>query len=112
MRGHHLIRLVLVVVSLAVPGVAQTGAQQNTADTAGRASTFKINTRLVTLELVVKDSKGKHISGLKPDDFQLLEQTPSEGKEKREQKIAEFREVHVKDLAPAAAPVSHAASGV
>jgi len=60
----------------------------------------------------VKDSKGKHISGLKPDDFQVFEQTPSESKEKREQKIAEFHEVHVKDLSPAATPRTRPERGV
>ena len=55
--------------------------------------TLKTFSRVVTLEVVVKDSKGHHVSGLKPGDFQISEQTPSESKAKREQKIADFREV-------------------
>jgi VWFA-related protein len=55
-------------------------------------------TRMVNLEVVVKDSKGNHIKGLVPMDFQIFEQTPSRSKEKREQQIADFKEVHVGDL--------------
>ena len=54
--------------------------------------------RMVTLEVVVKDAKGNHVAGLKPEDFQIFEQTPSKSKAKREQKIATFREVSMADL--------------
>jgi VWFA-related protein len=53
---------------------------------------------MVTLEVVVKDHKSQHVTGLKPEDFQLFEQTPDKNKEKREQKIVAFREVSVADL--------------
>ncbi|MGB6828650.1 MAG: VWA domain-containing protein, partial [Terracidiphilus sp.] len=53
---------------------------------------------MVTLEVVVKDAKGNHVAGLKPEDFQIFEQTPSNSKAKREQKIATFREVSMADL--------------
>jgi VWFA-related protein len=108
MRRRHLTLLTFFMSSLVVQGTAQ----QSTADTGRREGTFKSYTRLVTLELVVKDSKGKHISGLKAEDFQLFEQTPSEGKEKREQKIAEFHGVHVRDVASAPVPESHREQGV
>jgi VWFA-related protein len=60
--------------------------------------TLHTYSRMVTLEVVVKDSKGKHVTGLKPEDFQVFEQTPSKSKAKREQKIATFREVSMADM--------------
>ena len=56
-------------------------------------------TRMVNLELVVKDSKGNHIQGLKPEDFEIDEQTPAKSGKWSGQKIAEFREVHMGSLA-------------
>jgi len=72
----------------------------------------KVVTRMVTLEVVVKDSKGRHVSGLKPEDFRLFEQTPNKSKEKREQRIATFREVSVADLPREAGPATSPAAGV
>ena len=72
--------------------------------------TLRTTTRMVNLELVVEDAKHRHIDGLKASDFNIFEQTPSRSGEKREQKIVEFREVHVADLKPA--PASHAAPGI
>jgi VWFA-related protein len=66
---------------------------------------------MVNLELVVKDSKGSHVQGLKANDFQIEEQTPSKSGKWYPQKIAEFREVHVANLAPPAA-ASRLAPGV
>jgi len=64
--------------------------------------TVRTFTRLVNLEVVVKDSKGNHIKDLKPEDFQIEEQTPIKSGKWSGQKIAEFREVH---MASMAAPV-------
>ena len=64
--------------------------------------TLRTFTRIVSVELVVKDAKGNHIPDLKAGDFQIFEQTPSRSGEKHEQKISEFREVH---MATMTAPV-------
>jgi VWFA-related protein len=85
-------------------GVSQTsGAQMGsgkgaTPGVSSSALTLRTFTRMVNLELVVKDSKGHHIEGLKAGDFRIFEQTPSKSRDKREQKIANFKEVHVGDL--------------
>jgi VWFA-related protein len=74
---------------------------QTSADKSGSpqaVATFKSATRMVTIEVVARDGKGHHVTGLKADDFQVFEQTPSRGKAKHEQKIAAFREVRVADL--------------
>jgi len=67
---------------------------------------------MVTIELVARDSKGNHITGLKPSDLRLFEQTPSKSREKREQKIAALREVHMADLEKEAMPSLPTAPGV
>jgi VWFA-related protein len=105
-------RLILLLTSifcLAVPAIAQGSssqtqpAQPGIAQT-GPAATFQINSRMVTVELVARDSKGNHITGLKPSDLRLFEQIPSQNKEKHEQKIASLREVHMANLASQAVP--------
>src|SRR5579864_8626909 len=48
-------------------------ASENSEPTA----TFKASTRMVTLEVVAKDKKGNHVTGLKPSDFQIFEQSRS-----------------------------------
>ena len=96
-------------VFLGISGVSQaSGTQAGQGQSAASAEssppfTLRSFTRMVNLELVVKDSKGKHIQGLRADDFQLFEQTPSRGREMHGQKIAEFSEVH---MAGMAAPAS------
>jgi VWFA-related protein len=85
------------------PQPAANQAPQNQADQPGY--TLRTYTRLVNLELVVKDSKGNHIQGLKPEDFQVEEQTPIKSNKTYPQKIAEFREVHMAGMAaPAIQP--------
>jgi VWFA-related protein len=86
---------------------AQISTPQLQPTTAGNPATpsdftVRTYTRLVNLEVVVKDSKGNHIKDLKPEDFQIEEQTPAKSGKWSGQKIAEFREVH---MAVLAAPV-------
>jgi hypothetical protein len=99
--GLRLIPLLCAFVCIAFPATPQSPAPQPQSTQAGSAPGFTLQTfsRMVTLELVVKDAKGNHLTGLQPSDFHVFEQTPSQSKEKREQKIASFREVHVADLA-------------
>jgi VWFA-related protein len=98
-----------ICLCLALPGIAQNpapqpqSAQPRTASTEP-AATFQINSRMVTVELVARDSKGNHITGLKPADLRLFEQIPSQSKEKHEQKIASLREVHMADFEKEAVP--------
>jgi len=108
--------LFLLLSGAGSPGVAQSGGQQavqnpqaaqsqhaGQSQPAGQlipppAFTLQTTTRMVNLEVVVKDAKGNHVKGLVPMDFKLFEQTPSRSKEKREQQIADFKEVHMGDL--------------
>jgi len=102
----RLIPALLPLVCLSLPPIAQsasphTASRQTVAGpSASTASTFTLHTysRMVTLEVVVKDSKGNHVTGLKPEDFNLSEQTQSRGRDKREQKISTFREVSMADM--------------
>jgi VWFA-related protein len=73
-------------------------SQQSAATPPAPSLTVHSYSRMVTLEVVVKDAKGNHVTGLKPDDFQVFEQTPSKSKARREQKISSFREVSMADL--------------
>lgn len=115
--GVCLIRLLAFVGCLALPGMAQnpsaqpqfTQAESNPAEP---AVTLKTYSRMVTVELVVKDSKGNHVTGLKPEDFQLFERSPSRGRGKHEQRLAVFREVNIAGTAKLAAPAARALSGV
>ncbi len=59
--------------------------------------TFHAYTRMVTVEVVAKDRHGHHVNGLKADDFQIFEQSATQ-REKRNQKIASFREIQFADL--------------
>jgi len=74
-------------------------SQASTNNSSKSAPPVQVSTRMVTLEVVAKDHQGHHATGLTAADFQLFEQSPSRGKDKREQKIAVFREVRVAELA-------------
>ena len=102
-RGRFHSPLIFSVLCLALHAIAQssapatqsTQAESNPTEPMVTLQTFS---RMVNVELVVEDSKGNHIKGLKASDFHIFEQVPSQGKEKREQKIAALREIHVADL--------------
>lgn len=61
--------------------------------------TFRVTSRIVTLEVIAKDQHGQAVPGLKASDFQVFEQELGWRKEKREQKVAFFREVDKQVLA-------------
>ncbi len=88
---------------LTLPGVSQVSSSQPspnaTNNSAQPVPTFHASTRMVTLEVVVKDHHGRHATGLKASDFQVFEQSLVGEKEKREQRIAAFREVNIAELA-------------
>jgi VWFA-related protein len=110
--------IVGIAVFLELAGVSQTSgtqAGQGQGAAPGESSpafTLRSFTRMVNLELVVKDSRGNHIEGLRADDFQLFEQTPSRGRDMHGQKIAEFREVHMAGMAAPASIQTQMAPGV
>ncbi|MGE5326691.1 MAG: VWA domain-containing protein [Deltaproteobacteria bacterium] len=98
-RFRYLVCILSVVLLSNLPNILRAQSAQATKDkTSEPVSTLRTTTRLVTLEVVVKDGHGKHVENLKADDFQIFEQTLSQGKQKYEQKIAAFHEVHVADL--------------
>jgi VWFA-related protein len=99
-------RQILAIVflgCLVLPATSQSPlykpvSQQTESKPPAPSLTLRTYSRLVTLEVVAKDSKGNHVTGLKPEDFEIFEQTPSKSKAKREQKIATFREVSMADV--------------
>jgi VWFA-related protein len=103
----------LIFFGLAFPAIAQSADQQ-----AGQGTppppvfTLQTTTRVVNLEVVVKDAKGNHIKGLVPMDFQVYEQTPSRSKVKRLQTIGAFHEVSMADLARGAGPLKPPPAGI
>lgn len=101
----YLLADLLIFSLMSLPGTSQasrkdpppgSGSSSSSDEVASVIRTF---TRMVTLEVVVKDSKGNHVTGLKPEDFQVFEQTTTHKKGKREQRIATFREYSMSDLA-------------
>jgi VWFA-related protein len=89
---------------------AQAGSQSAAPNASQPA--VKVVTRMVTLEVVVKDKKGNHVTGLTPEDFELYEQTPRKGEGRQQQKIDIFHEVSVADLAMKATPIPQVLTGV
>jgi VWFA-related protein len=110
--------LLLSIICLTLQAIAQSPTSQSQSTQAAESNpteptvTLQTFSRMVNIELVVKDSKGNHIKGLKPSDFRLFEQIPSWGKEKREQKIAELREIHMADLRNEGVPALPTSPGV
>ena len=103
----------LLVVLLATVGVqSRVLAQSESSQSAAAPLTIQSYSRMVSLDVVVKDHKGHHISGLTAKDFEVLEQTPSKSGKKREQKIAWIREVHTAAMTPPAEAPASVAPGV
>lgn len=96
-------------LSSSVRAQGPTSHSTPTEDDPSNIATLRSTTRLVTLEVVAKDSKGHHVTGLKPEDFELFEQAPGKHKEKREQKIASFREISMSELSKATPKVRSSA---
>lgn len=60
--------------------------------------TFKVATRMVTIDVVARDGKGNSLRNLKSDDFEVTEQIEPR-REKYVQKVAAFRTTSVAELA-------------
>ncbi len=61
-------------------------------------TTFKVATRMVTIDVVARDGKGNSFRDLKPDDFEASEQIEPK-RDKYPQKIKAFRTTSVAELA-------------
>jgi hypothetical protein len=69
------------------------------AQTTGQGPVIRVTVDLVQVDAVVTDSQGRHVTGLKPEDFQILE----DGKP---QKITHFSYVPGTSVAGGPAPVN------
>jgi len=78
---------------------ARKSEQPSGSPSAEPVPTFRVTSRMVTLEVIAKDHHGQAVPGLKASDFQVFEQELGWRKEKREQKVAFFREVDKQVLA-------------
>lgn len=56
-----------------LPDAAARAQEQQSAGQAGGAFTLQLNARLVDVNVVVLDKKGRPISGLKPEDFEVYD---------------------------------------
>ena len=96
--------LVLTVGFISVLSAQQPAPQKEQGASQGSSgvlsATIKVATRMVTLQVSARDSKGHPITGLTSADFQLFEQVPPK-KEQRPQKIAAFQQVNVATIAAA-----------
>lgn len=108
-RGGLLFIGILLTLSLAAQTPPQSPqAEGNSSDA---TPTFRSYTRLVTIEVVAKDRHGHHVTGLKPDDFQVFEESAT-GKERRPQKIASLQEINFAELAKQSPPPMKVPAGV
>src|SRR5436305_15049847 len=62
------------------------------------AATLRTSSRMVTVEVVVRDHHGEPVLGLTKDDFQVYEQIASK-REQHPQKIAVFRALTAVEIA-------------
>ena len=87
---------IAVAAALAVLGgraIVATQEPQAPAD----APTFRVGTRLATIDAVVVDGKGQHVTGLTPEDFEIVERGKSQ---------AVRQAVYVQVIGPDGRPVS------
>jgi VWFA-related protein len=75
------------------------------------ASTLKVTTRLVSLEVVVRDRQGRPIPGLTAKDFEVTEQIPPK-RDHHSQTISVFRAVNWAELKAASAKPAQLPPGV
>ena len=98
----HGVRLIFSLCACVVPLLGQSTPSAGSSGAVPRAddpaATFKVTTRMVTVEVVARDHRGQPISGLTANDFEVFEQI-GWNKEKHPQKIAAFRAVSMADTA-------------
>src|SRR6185312_6096382 len=112
----QLVRVLWLILWLILPGVAQNApghaSQGLRSSPPEPIPTFRVSTRMVTVEVVARDHQGFPVKGLKPGDFQVFERIPGLGNEKHPQKIAAFREVDSGKIASHAASPAPIPSGI
>ena len=70
-------------------------AQDAKSETANAAvPTFRVTTRMVTVDVVAKDKHGHPVPGLTAEDFEIFEQVPTNKKKDQEEKISGFLAVN------------------
>jgi VWFA-related protein len=101
-RNRTLPLVATVCMAFAVGGWAQgqqtPAASASPSDESEPVTTFKVATRMVTIDVVARDGKGKSLRNLKSDDFEVSEQIEPR-REKYLQKVAAFRATSVAELA-------------
>jgi VWFA-related protein len=89
-----------LILLLSLHAAAQTSAlAPPRPDESAHSLTLQVSTRMVTVEVVARDHKGRPATGLTATDFQIFDQVSGFHKEKREQKLAAFRAVGIMDFA-------------
>jgi len=108
-------RLALIpVLAACLPAQQKNTAQKNGPESpqqSAATTTLRVTTRMVTLQVVARNAKGRPVMGLSPNDFQVFEQVPPR-KEQRSQRIAAFQEVSIEAIAAADKGAMQLPSGV
>src|SRR5262245_41572411 len=68
------IRLLICLFVMTAVSLRMAVAQGNKEAQKKQDETVKLETRLVTLDVIVKDKKGKHVTDLKAEDFSVFEE--------------------------------------
>ena len=66
-------RLLICLFVMTVVSLRMAAAQGNKEAQKKQDETVKLETRLVTLDVIVKDKKGKRVTDLKAEDFSVFE---------------------------------------
>src|SRR5579864_2733217 len=102
--GLPLVILGMLIVSAAGPGQDTNNPASSAAPAPPPQSppipVIKATTRMVTVQVLVRDKKGQPVPGINENEFQVFEQVPPK-KDQRPQKIAAFQFVSVAAIAGA-----------